>query len=49
MNRSEGQIKVGKKCSIEKAWTEVYLDKANADLKKAHDADEIKKRMPVAA
>jgi hypothetical protein len=38
----EGQIKIGKKCSPEQAWTAVYL--GNADLKKRYDDEETKKR-----
>ena len=45
----DGQIKIGKKCSIEQAFTKVYTDPANAALKKQHDADEVNKRLRVAA
>lgn len=40
----EGQIKIGKKCSPEQAFTHVYTDPAHAELKKRYDAEEIKKR-----
>jgi hypothetical protein len=45
----ESQTKLGKKCSEAQAFAKVYVDPANADLKKRHDADEVKKRMGVAA
>ncbi len=41
----EGQIKIGKKCTPEQAFTAVYTDPAHADIKKRYDAEEIKKRM----
>jgi hypothetical protein len=45
----EGQVALGKKCSIEQAFAKVYTDPANADVKKRHDADDVNKRARVAA
>ena len=36
----EGQIAIGKSLSPQQAFTKVYLDPANADLKKRYDAEE---------
>lgn len=44
-----GQIKVGKSCSIEQAFTKVYTDPAHADLKKRYDLEQASKRSGVAA
>lgn len=44
----EGQIKLGKKCSPQQAFTAIYIDPAHADLKKRYDSEEIKKRLHVA-
>ena len=38
------QIKIGKKCTPEQAFTAIYIDPAHADLKKRFDDEEIKKR-----
>lgn len=35
-----GQVKIGKKCSDAQAFTAVYTDAANADLKKRYDEDQ---------
>lgn len=40
----ETQIKIGKKCSIEQAFTHVYTDPGFAELKKRYDAEDMKKR-----
>jgi hypothetical protein len=40
----EGQIKIGKKCTPEQAFTAIYTDPAHADLKKRYDAEDLKKR-----
>jgi hypothetical protein len=40
----EGQLKIGKKCSPEQAFTAVYTDSAHAELKKRYDTEEMKKR-----
>jgi hypothetical protein len=40
----EGQIKIGKKCTQEQAFTHVYTDSAYVELKKRYDAEEVKKR-----
>jgi hypothetical protein len=40
----EGQIKIGKNCSIEQAFTKVYTDPAYAELKKRYDTEDMKKR-----
>ena len=43
--RHQNLFKAGdKKSTIHKAWTDVYLDPANADLKKRYDAEEFAKR-----
>lgn len=39
-----GQTKIGKRCSPQQAWTAVYTDTANVDLKKRYDSEEIAKR-----
>jgi hypothetical protein len=40
----EGQVKLGKKCTPEQAFTAIYTDPVHAELKKRYDAEEIQKR-----
>ena len=43
----EAQVKIGKKCSPQQAFTAVYTDPAHADLKKRYDTEDMKKRLHV--